>query len=73
MPLTVRNPLTNEIIVGEVEFYLLGNSQASRVNGRISDESEEVTLKAEYIGTDYNYALSQEFRQNFAENSLEGE
>lgn len=23
MPLTVKNPLTNEIIVGEVEFYLL--------------------------------------------------
>ena len=26
-PLTVKNPLTNEIIVGEVEYYLLKNGE----------------------------------------------
>jgi len=62
MPLTVRNPLTNEIIVGEVEFYLLGRDQAPEVlnRGEVSSlaSSQDVILKAEFLGTDYNYALS---------------
>jgi hypothetical protein len=27
MPLTVKNPMTNEIIVGEVEFFLVSKSE----------------------------------------------
>jgi hypothetical protein len=40
MPLTVRNPLNNEIIVGEVEFFLLKPGEP----------------RALFIGTDFNYA-----------------
>jgi len=58
MPLTVRNPLNNEIIVGEVEFYLLKNEE-----GPINT--------AKFIGTDYNYAYSNDFRRIFLENSIE--
>jgi hypothetical protein len=39
-PITAKNPLTNEVIVGEVKFYL-------------SEESGET---AKLIGTDFNYA-----------------
>ena len=28
MPLTVKNPMTNEIIVGEVEFFLIDFDQS---------------------------------------------
>ena len=42
MPLTVRNPLNNEIIVGEVEFFLL-------------KPGETAMDKAIFIGTDFNY------------------
>ena len=31
-PLTVKNPLTNEIIVGEVEYYLLKCEDRSALN-----------------------------------------
>jgi len=63
MPLTVRNPLTNEIIVGEVEFFLVGRQAVVA--------SKEVEAEAKFIGSDYNYALSQEFRQQFVEHSME--
>ncbi len=55
MPLTVRNPLNNEIIVGEVEFYLMKPNEGS----------------AFFIGTDFNYAYSNDFRKIFLENSIE--
>jgi Domain of unknown function (DUF5092) len=42
MPLTVRNPLNNEIIVGEVQFFLM--------------KPEEGLNSAKFIGTDFNYA-----------------
>ena len=29
-PLTVKNPLTNEVMIGEVEFYLIEASQISK-------------------------------------------
>ena len=63
MPLTVRNPLNNEIIVGEVEFYLL-ECQAS------SDLTE---YYAKFIGTDFNYANSNEFRKMFLDQSIESD
>ena len=57
MPLTVRNPLNNEIIVGEVEFFLLKPGEAMD--------------KAMFIGTDFNYAYSNEFWKIFLENSID--
>ncbi len=57
MPLTVKNPLNNEIIVGEVEFYLIKNAS--------------VQMNAEFIGTDFNYACSNDFRKMFLEHSIE--
>ena len=58
MPLTVRNPLNNEIIVGEVEFFLL-------------KPGETAMDKAIFIGTDFNYAYSNDFRKIFLENSID--
>ena len=60
MPLTVKNPLNNEIIVGEVEFYLVKNNGSEQMN-------------AEFIGTDYNYACSNDFRKMFLEHSIEND
>lgn len=63
MPLTVRNPLNNEIIVGEVEFYLLKKESVSPISG----------LQALFIGTDFNYANSNEFRKMFLEYCVESD
>ena len=57
MPLTVRNPLNNEIIVGEVEFFLIKHGEGGD--------------KAVFIGTDFNYAQSNDFRKIFLENSID--
>lgn len=45
-PITAKDPLTNEVIVGEVSFYLL-----------VKGESDAV-----YFGSDFNYASSKLFR-----------
>ena len=66
MPLTVRSPLNNEIVVGEVEFYLL-----LRESGETSLNRDARQLNANFIGTDYNYANSNDFRKMFLENSIE--
>jgi len=58
MPLTVRDPLNNEIVVGEVEFYLVKKSEKGM---------------AHLIGTDFNYANSNDFRRLFMENSASSE
>ena len=52
-PLTVKNPLTNQIIVGEVEFYLLSNSELGK-----KIKTSNFILQAFYIGSDYTYAYS---------------
>ena len=57
MPLTVRNPLNMEIIVGEVEFFLLKPNEGGE--------------RAMFIGTDFNYAYSNDFRKIFLENSID--
>jgi hypothetical protein len=58
MPLTVRDPLNNEIVVGEVEFYLVKKSEKGT---------------AHLIGTDFNYANSNDFRRLFMEYSSANE
>lgn len=57
--MTVKDPLTNEIIVGEVEFYLLKYEESHDVN---ANDDSEFNFKADFIGTDFNYANSKEFR-----------
>ena len=64
MPLTVKNPCNNEIIVGEVEFFLLSNNRNNQ--GPIEDQ-----YKATFIGTDFNYAHSNDFRKLILDNSID--
>ena len=66
-PLSVKNPLTNQIIVGEVEFYLLEKTSVLACKGLKNEY-----LSAKYIGSDYTYAYSQRFRDNiFRDNTLD--
>lgn len=50
-PITAKDPLTNEVIVGEVLFFLLKQGQ----------------VEATCFGSDFNYATSREFRDLFKE------
>lgn len=61
-PISVINPLTNTLIVGEVEYFLVKNS-----------ENTEDNVKAELIGTDYTYLFSEDLRKVFEENALKPE
>jgi hypothetical protein len=72
-PLTVKNPLTNQIIVGEVEFYLIQkNVIESQMQIFRSDENHPKIISAHYIGSDYTYAYSQKFRDSiFRDNTLD--
>lgn len=56
-PITSKDPITNQVIVGEVEFYTLG----------------EQNTDAEFFGTDFNYASSKLFRERFDELTPEKE
>ena len=74
-PLTVKNPLTNQIIVGEVEFYLIQHkqieTQAANLRNGPHDNRQNI-IQALYIGSDYTYAYSQKFRDTiFRDNSLD--
>lgn len=72
-PLCVRNPLTNQIIVGEVEFYLVSRQHIEEqcVASR-PQVDQEIILSAYYIGSDYTYAYSQKFRDTiFRENTVD--
>lgn len=59
-PLSVKNPLTNQIIVGEVEFYLLKYKLLDSTFEQIKSNkcASDIILKAIFIGTDYTYAYS---------------
>lgn len=50
-PITAKDPLTNEVIVGEVSFYLM----------------ELGAAEATFFGSDFNYASSKLFRDKFKE------
>lgn len=54
-PITAKDPLTNEVIVGEVSFYLLENG------------AQEAT----FFGSDFNYASSKLFRDKFKEYTVD--
>jgi hypothetical protein len=72
-PMTVKNPLTNQIIVGEVEFYLVQLKEIQeKTNKKNLPEDGSFNLNAYYIGSDYTYAYSQQFRDNvFRDNTLD--
>ena len=80
MPLIVKNPMTNEIIVGEVEYYLIKNDNLSysqfQLQNQIPESNQQdltTEVTAVFIGTDYNYAVSSEFRNTFITNSMDHE
>lgn len=50
-PITAKDPLTNEVIVGEVAFFVLLQGEQ----------------QARYFGSDFNYASSKLFRDQFKE------
>ena len=54
-PLTVKNPLTNQVIVGEVQFYLISQTFLKEYLSE-NYEQQNLKLKANFIGTDYTYA-----------------
>lgn len=56
-PITSKDPITNQVVVGEVEFYLLNKDYTD----------------AEFFGTDFNYASSKLFRERFDELTPEKE
>ena len=68
--------MTNEIIVGEVEFYLVDHTSIAAsveklslgVNTEVSafDPQSKVMMTAKFFGSDFNYANSKEFRRKFA-------
>lgn len=79
-PLTVKNPLTNEVILGEVEFYMIDkntiaeNMEMLCIQGEVSAfESNKVVLEAKFFGTDFNYANCKNFRKHFAKNTQDKE
>ncbi len=72
MPMTVKNPLNNEIVVGEVDFYLLTKNEKKIPDNHLNI-SVQNSLKAFFMGSDFNYANSNDFRKMFLENSIENE
>lgn len=69
-PMTVKNPLTNQIIVGEVEFYLVKHPDIAAF--AVANPGSSIDLKAYFVGSDYTYAYSQQFRDNvFRDNTLD--
>ena len=72
-PLTVKNPLTNQIIVGEVEFYLISYTHIDEMCVKpVTYRNQDITLQAQFIGSDYTYAYSQLFRDTiFRDNTLD--
>ena len=67
-PLTAKDPLTNEVIVGEVEFYEINRNQIISIcetaisqsrQGEISAfEQTKVIIAGNFFGSDFNYATN---------------
>lgn len=80
-PICCRNPLTNEVIVVEVEFFIIKAEEVAQespeipINFELSvcTEAANVSYSGVFIGTDYNYAFSAEFRKIFEENAVDKE
>ena len=68
-PFSVVNPLTNTLIVGEVEYFIV--DPYSR-QGKNEDLDQDV-VEAQLIGTDLNYVSSESLREVFKANALRSE
>lgn len=67
-PFSVVNPLTNTLIVGEVEYFLV---DFNRKQSKTEDLDEDV--EAQLIGTDLNYVSCESLREIFKANALRTE
>ena len=77
-PLTSKDPLTNEVIVGEVEFYLVDKTQIANAVEQLQVEVSafdlnKVQITAHFFGSDFTYANSKNFRKRFAQNTQDRE
>ena len=78
-PLTVKDPMTNEVIVGEVEFFLADKTQIANVMEQLAlansgetsafAPSPKIFLVAKFFGSDFNYANNKNFRKKFAQHT----
>jgi hypothetical protein len=66
-PFSVINPLTNTLIIGEVEYFIVNPSKD------IEKTSEDDFLEATLIGTDLTYVTSEKLREVFKSNALRPE
>lgn len=60
-PITAKNPLTNQVVVGEVDFFILDAEQLSTKCKAPTEESDNKyqhpqNYTATFFGTDFNYA-----------------
>ncbi len=66
--------MTNQQIIGEVEYFIVRNPYLNLpAEGRYpSDESLSLLgIKAEFLGTDFNYIYSEQMRKEITDNCLE--
>ena len=69
-PITAKNPLTNQVIVGEVDFFVLDVDQLTAKCKNQDDGSDNTwqhstNYEATFFGSDFNYSHQQEFRFKF--------
>jgi hypothetical protein len=81
-PISVLNPLTNSPIIGEVKYYSLNprpplpgllTNGTTNATATGAVEITCVELDARFIGTDYNFAFSNEVRRRFVDAAFEPE
>eukprot|EP00347_Sterkiella_histriomuscorum_P005984 403354518 len=73
-PIQSKNPLTNQQIIGEVEFYIVRNPYLSIPIENRYPVGQTLSLegvKGEFSGTDFNYLYSDELRLMIDDNCLE--
>ena len=73
-PISVKNPITNARIIGEVEFYRITNRNTNSV--QLSNKTRHLNpdfLVGEFFGTDFNFAYSTEIQKGVADNCLQAE
>ncbi|CDW71540.1 UNKNOWN [Stylonychia lemnae] len=73
-PSSSKNPLTNQQIIGEVEFYQFKNPYLDLPAENRYPVGQTLSLegvKGEFIGTDFNYLYSEELRNLITADCLE--
>lgn len=72
----MKNPLTNQVIVGEVDFFVLDAAEITAKIQKPSEASDNCWLhprsySASFFGSDFHYATQQEFRFKFRSLTLD--